>query len=83
MSKVAIEWFSIWVKVCIMASLGMQHIVCDLTTQNPPGDWHSPKCWSCGDIPDPQVDIWKCGHGGKVSHVCNPEHVLTDKRGAL
>lgn len=32
--------------------------------------------WSLGTFPDPNVNLDRCGRGGKKSHICDPERLL-------
>lgn len=33
--------------------------------------------WSLGTFPDPKVNLDRCGRGGKKSHICDPERLLS------
>ena len=66
----------IYMSICIGKALSL-----NVSTVDPLGGWRPPEVWARQDIPDPQVDIWKCGRGGKRSYVCNPNNVLTDQQG--
>jgi hypothetical protein len=37
--------------------------------------------WDAEHFPNPQVDVQKCGRNGKVSFVCDPDHVLSQNEG--